>query len=63
MLRGVLWLPFCLLFLGCGRNITAKQLGEPCTRTSQCEPGLICQAGVCRLDPDAGTEGSVDGGG
>ncbi|MFZ1864797.1 MAG: hypothetical protein WAU39_11285 [Polyangiales bacterium] len=60
MARRLLWLPLCLSFLGCGRDITAKELGEPCTRTSQCEPGLICLAGSCRLEEDGGLDAGPD---
>lgn len=51
-----------LVLSGCGRNITLKQLNEPCTRTSQCETGLACLAGVCLPAPDASVDGGVDGG-
>ncbi len=56
MVRLFLLLALCLSILGCGRDITDKQLGEPCTRTSQCELGLACLAGVCQLEPDAGVD-------
>ena len=56
----------CLVVLGvlglaCERSITPKKLDEPCTRSGQCERGLVCLAGVCRpeseapRDTDAGT--------
>ncbi|MGD8317535.1 MAG: hypothetical protein PVH76_07295, partial [Myxococcales bacterium] len=60
--RRLLWLPLCLWALGCGRDITAKELGEPCTRTSQCETGLVCLAGACRPQLDAGADAAVDAG-
>jgi hypothetical protein len=46
--------------LGCGRNITARQAEEPCTRTSQCDVGLECLTGVCQVQPDGGSD--VDAG-
>ena len=46
----------------CGRNITLKQLEEPCTRTDQCEAGLQCSAGVCLPMEDAGADGGADAG-
>ncbi len=52
----------CGLLLGCGVNLQPKQVDEPCTRTSQCEVGLVCQAGVCQPAPDAGVDGGPDGG-
>lgn len=30
------------------------QLGEPCTRSSECEVGLACQGGACRSVTDGG---------
>lgn len=53
---------FVLLLLGCGQNITPKQVGQPCTRTEQCEDGLICLAGVCQPMDDAGVDGGADAG-
>jgi hypothetical protein len=55
---------FAFVFVGstlvaaCGANITPKQIDEPCTRTSQCDTGLVCLTGVCQLDPEAGTGGA-----
>ena len=46
--------PFVLV--SCGANFAAKQLDEPCTRTSQCEEGLECTAGVCQPVSDAGVD-------
>lgn len=35
-----------------------KDVGEPCTRTSECLSGLVCSAGVCRqTDAGAPTDG------
>jgi hypothetical protein len=59
-----MWWTLALLLLatGCGRNLTAKQIDEPCTRTAQCEAGLVCLAGVCQASPDAGADAGTDGG-
>ena len=38
-----------LLLSGCGQEIVAKKLNEPCTRDEQCEVGLECTAGVCQV--------------
>ncbi|MBW1761863.1 MAG: hypothetical protein JRG67_09230 [Deltaproteobacteria bacterium] len=66
MSRRLLWLPFCLVLLGCGRDMHPKLLDEPCTRTDQCAAGLACLAGVCLPapdpDPDAGVDGGTDAG-
>ena len=62
MTRGLLCLSFCLLLLGCGRDISPKGLDEPCTRTAQCEVGLACLVGVCLPAPDAGMDGGLDAG-
>ncbi|MEM9730505.1 MAG: hypothetical protein AAF997_18135 [Myxococcota bacterium] len=39
--------------MGCGGDINPKTLNEPCTRTEQCEQGLVCLSGVC-LEPEDG---------
>ena len=55
-----LWLLLTLVLAfsaSCGRNIVAKELDEPCTRTEQCETGLECKAGVCLPISDAGVDG------
>ncbi len=52
-----------LALLGCGTNITRKDVNEPCTRDAQCKDGLDCLAGVCVLDVDAGLDAAVDSGG
>ena len=62
MSRRLLLLSLCLLWLGCGRNITPKNIDEPCTRTSQCTVGLVCLSGVCLPLPDAGVDGGADAG-
>jgi hypothetical protein len=62
MSHRLLLLSFCLLWLGCGRDITPKNIDEPCTRTSQCSVGLECKAGVCMPLPDAGVDGGADAG-
>jgi hypothetical protein len=47
--------------LGCAEDLEGKGIGEPCTRTSQCERGLSCVAGAC-AEPDAGvSDGGPDG--
>ncbi|UCH30400.1 MAG: hypothetical protein JSV06_05085 [Myxococcales bacterium] len=61
--RRALWLLWFAFLFGCGVNITPKQLDEPCTRTAQCEVGLVCQAGVCQPMGDAGVGGSGGAGG
>jgi hypothetical protein len=43
----------------CGSSITSRQINEPCTRTSQCDDGLVCLTGVCQLDPDSGAGGAA----
>lgn len=43
----------------CGSNITPRQINEPCTRTSQCDTGLVCLTGVCQPDPDPGAGGAA----
>ncbi|MGB5192804.1 MAG: hypothetical protein WBN70_07465 [Polyangiales bacterium] len=61
MTRRVPWV-LCVLMLlpvwlaGCGVNFPPKQQDEPCTRTSQCEEGLECSAGVCQPSADAGVD-------
>jgi hypothetical protein len=68
MTRSVAWLVFAsallqLLLGGCGRDITRKQVDEPCTRMGQCEVGLDCTAGVCQPIPDAAVDAGTDAGG
>jgi hypothetical protein len=43
----------------CGTRGDRRGEGEPCTRTRDCEDGLVCIGGECRVPPDAGT---ADGG-
>ena len=45
----------------CGTEVGNKEVGEPCTRDSECRDELECAAGTCR-EPrrDAGVE--PDGG-
>jgi len=64
MSRRLLWVSFCLVLFGCGRDTQPKQLDEPCTRTAQCAPGLACLSGVClpAPDPDAGVDAGPDAG-
>ncbi|MFW2389620.1 MAG: Dickkopf N-terminal cysteine-rich domain-containing protein [Polyangiales bacterium] len=62
MSRRLIWLSFCLLSLGCERNLSVKQLDEPCTRTAQCEEGLACLSGVCRPESERMESDPVDGG-
>lgn len=33
-----------------------KRAGEPCTRTSECQTGLVCASGVCRSTTDAAVD-------
>jgi hypothetical protein len=54
-----------LLSLGaqssCSGDVAApKRAGEPCTRTSECESGLVCGGGVCRLAGDASVDAATD---
>jgi len=68
MTRWVAWLVFAFAFVpllleGCGGDITAKRADEPCTRTSQCQVGLQCTAGVCQPIPDAAVDAGADAGG
>jgi len=51
MRRRFLWLLFCVVLLGCGRDERPKQLDEPCTRTERCALGLACLSGVCLPAP------------
>lgn len=64
MARRLSYVAFCLALLGCGQNISPKDLNEPCTRTDQCKVGLVCLSGVCLEAADAGLDGSIaeDGG-
>jgi hypothetical protein len=34
--------------VGCASAMGGKRPGEPCTRTEQCSPGLVCSGGACR---------------
>ena len=65
MLRLIGWLCFAstlplLQAQSCGFE-ASRDLGEPCTRSSDCEDDLICSAGVCN-SRDAGVQddASVD---
>lgn len=51
-----------LLLLGktCGNDLGDKRAGEPCTRGSECEEGLICKGGMCA---EPSSDGGPDGGG
>ncbi|MCZ6807687.1 MAG: hypothetical protein O7F08_12085 [Deltaproteobacteria bacterium] len=60
MVRRLSCLAFCFALLGCGNNISPKDLNEPCTRTDQCTVGLVCLSGVCLPAADAGLDGTVD---
>ena len=62
MARRFLWLSLFLLVFGCERNLRAKKLDEPCTRTAQCDMGLVCLAGVCRPESESGDGDPLDGG-
>jgi hypothetical protein len=62
MWQRVLWLSLGFVLSACGENVSPRQLDEPCTRTAQCEAGLTCLAGVCRMTDDAGVDGGEDGG-
>jgi hypothetical protein len=33
-----------------------KQDGQPCTRSDQCAPGLICSGGSCLAADDGGND-------
>ena len=41
---------------------TLKPEGEPCTRTNECQAGLVCAAGTCRAEGDAGADAGRDAG-
>ncbi len=45
-------LPFTMGNTGCATAPVLKGPGEPCTRASECESGLLCTSGVCTTDPD-----------
>jgi hypothetical protein len=60
MMRRLSHLAFCFVLFGCGKNISPKELNEPCTRTDQCVVGLVCLSGVCLPAVDAGLDGSID---
>jgi hypothetical protein len=64
---------FVLVLLGaigvaaCGSDQATKGVNAPCTRTSDCQSGLSCVAGLCAapdsgMPPDAGSD-SKDAGG
>jgi hypothetical protein len=39
----------------CETNMGDKQDGQPCTRSDQCAPGLVCSGGSClSVNADAG---------
>jgi hypothetical protein len=38
----------------CASDMGAKQNGQPCTRSDQCAPGLICSGGSCLAAGDGG---------
>lgn len=44
----------------CGTETTGAGLNGPCTRTSDCQPGLECLQGVC-TSPDSGSSDSGGG--
>src|SRR5688500_9193380 len=35
---------------GCGGVPTGRGAGEPCVRSAQCEPRLVCSMGMCTAD-------------
>ena len=41
-------------------SVAAKRVGEPCTRTSECQVDLVCASGVCRAQSDASTDAGAD---
>ena len=45
---------------GCQDLDIEKESGEPCTRTSQCDEGLVCLAGVCLEDEEDGAGAGGD---
>jgi hypothetical protein len=44
----------------CTGSSALKREGEPCTRASECQTGLTCTAGTCRMASDAGLDASRD---
>ena len=38
----------------CGLAVEEKDVGEPCTRDSECRPELLCIAGACAVPIDGG---------
>ncbi len=44
---------------GCSSSNALKREGEPCTRSSECETGLTCSGGTCRLAGDASVDAST----
>lgn len=51
----------------CGTDTTGAGVNGPCTRSSDCQPGLACLEGVCTSpdagDSDAGVGNASDAGG
>ncbi|MBN2494588.1 MAG: endonuclease [Deltaproteobacteria bacterium] len=51
------------LLAACGDPVRHGTEGGPCFPDGRCEPGLVCDDGVCRVDlPDDGEPGTPDGG-
>lgn len=51
---GALTVPMLLGNTGCGGEDLRKGVGEPCTRSSECDEALVCTRGVCQSQPDGG---------
>jgi hypothetical protein len=50
---------WCALLAACSSDLGSMREGEACTRSSQCQSGLVCRTGVCSKPGP----GNVDAGG
>lgn len=59
------WLAgLALLLMGptCGSDIGEKTVGEPCTRSSECDGPLVCVGGMCTAQSDAARDAGPEDG-
>jgi hypothetical protein len=45
-----------IMSAACSSDMGDKQDGQPCTRSDQCAPGLICSGGSCLAADDGGND-------